>query len=116
MQNLGPLARVRPRWRTGRRVLIVALTAMLAVTGLTSAAQATSAGHVTSTAHPAGIQWGKCADPGLTNAGAVCGFVTVPLDYDHPRGATIQIAVSMVAHTVPDSQYQGVMLVNPGGP
>jgi len=46
----------------------------------------------------------------------VCGFVTVPLDYRKPKGAKIQLAVSMVKHTVPDSQYQGIMLMNPGGP
>src|SRR5262249_31110923 len=28
----------------------------------------------------------------------------------------IQLAVSMVRHTTPDPQYQGIMLVNPGGP
>ena len=33
-----------------------------------------------------------------------------------PRGAKIQIAVDRVKHKVPDAQYQGVMLTNPGGP
>ena len=33
------------------------------------------------------------------------------------RGGTkIQLAVSRVRHTVPDDEYQGIMLVNPGGP
>jgi pimeloyl-ACP methyl ester carboxylesterase len=42
--------------------------------------------------------------------------LTVPLDYDRPDGASIQIAVSRVRHTSPASQFQGVILVNPGGP
>ncbi|MBO0866908.1 MAG: alpha/beta fold hydrolase, partial [Mycobacterium sp.] len=40
----------------------------------------------------------------------------VPLDYSHPHGRKIQLAVSRVRHTVSASKYQGVMLVNPGGP
>src|SRR3989440_1128885 len=62
------------------------------------------------------IAFGTCDDPGLAQAGAQCGFLSVPMDYDHPRGTKIQIAVSRIKHTVPDSQYQGIMLVNPGGP
>ena len=62
------------------------------------------------------VNWGNCTDPVLVQANAQCGFVTVPLDYANPGGTTISIAVSRVRHTVPDSQYQGVVLVNPGGP
>ncbi|WP_166659528.1 alpha/beta hydrolase [Labedaea rhizosphaerae] len=62
------------------------------------------------------IQWGPCASRTLTQAGAQCAMVSVPLDYRHPDGARIKLAVSRVKHTVPDSKYQGVMLVNPGGP
>ena len=62
------------------------------------------------------VDWQACSDPTLQSFGAVCGTVTVPVDYSKPHGKKIQLAVSMVRHTVPDSQYQGVMLVNPGGP
>ena len=58
----------------------------------------------------------KCSDPTLQHYGAQCGFVVVPLDYNNPHGQKIELAVSRVEHTVPKSQYQGVMLVNPGGP
>jgi pimeloyl-ACP methyl ester carboxylesterase len=85
------------------------------VAGLSTGASATPSAPAAGRA-PAGIQWGDCSDPGLQDAGAVCGFLSVPLDYARPHGAQIQIAVSMVRHTTPDSQYQGVMLVNPGGP
>jgi pimeloyl-ACP methyl ester carboxylesterase len=65
---------------------------------------------------PPPIQWGACADPNLRQAGATCGDLVVPLDYAHPDGAKITLAVSRVLHTSPDAAYQGVMLTNPGGP
>ena len=40
----------------------------------------------------------------------------MPLDYAHPGGAKIQLAVSMVRHTTSGAKYQGIMLTNPGGP
>ncbi|WP_431902354.1 alpha/beta hydrolase [Amycolatopsis thermoflava] len=63
---------------------------------------------------PAPISWGACGSAGLARAGAECGFLEVPLDYRDPAGAKISLAVSRVRHTSAD--YQGVMLVNPGGP
>ncbi|RLV48680.1 alpha/beta hydrolase [Nocardioides mangrovicus] len=67
---------------------------------------------------PPPISFGPCGDdqPGLQRVGAQCGLLTVPLDYANPTGAKIQLAVSRLAHTVPDAQSQGIMLVNPGGP
>ena len=65
---------------------------------------------------PPPIRWGTCADPNLRQAGATCGDLVVPLDYAHPDGAKITLAVSRVLHTSPDAAYQGVMLANPGGP
>ena len=60
------------------------------------------------------IDWGKCANPALTARKAQCGFLEVPLDYADPTGRKIKLAVSRIKHTAAD--YQGVMLVNPGGP
>ncbi|MEV0704492.1 alpha/beta hydrolase [Saccharopolyspora sp. NPDC050389] len=65
---------------------------------------------------PAPVQWGQCEDANLQKAGAECGMVTVPMDYADPAGEQVSLAVSRIKHTVPDDQYQGVMLVNPGGP
>lgn len=62
------------------------------------------------------ITWGECTDDTLIGFGAECGTLSVPLDYSRPKGDKIQLAVSRVRHTVPDDQYQGIMLVNPGGP
>ena len=49
-------------------------------------------------------------------AHAQCGDLQVPLDYTHPDGQQISLAVSRVMHTSSAADYQGVMLVNPGGP
>ena len=65
---------------------------------------------------PSSIDWGPCDDAFLDEIGAVCGTLAVPMDYARPHGPTVQLALSMVRHTVPDSRYQGIMLVNPGGP
>jgi pimeloyl-ACP methyl ester carboxylesterase len=62
------------------------------------------------------IDFGRCQDASLRHAGARCGYLKVPLDYSHPNGATIRLAVSRIRHTVAASRYQGVMLLNPGGP
>jgi pimeloyl-ACP methyl ester carboxylesterase len=94
--------------------LVAVLAAAGVVAGVVAFAPAAAAGP-TATAEP-GISWGTCTDPVLTKANAQCAMLTVPLDYANPSGPTIQLAVSRVRHTSPDAQYQGVMLVNPGGP
>jgi len=65
---------------------------------------------------PPAVSWGACDIPRLVQEGAQCGFVVVPLDYDRPSGTKIKLAVSRIKHKSPDSQAQGPMLVNPGGP
>ncbi len=45
-----------------------------------------------------------------------CASLQVPLDYSHPSGRKITLALSMVPATAPASQRQGDLLVNPGGP
>jgi pimeloyl-ACP methyl ester carboxylesterase len=73
--------------------------------------------HPSSTGYtPPPIQWGECPTASLQNAGATCGMLTVPLDYNKPRGTKIQLAVSRIAHKTSDADAQGPMLVNPGGP
>jgi len=78
----------------------------------TSAASTASA--AASSYTPAAPVWGACSSDGLKEAKAQCAKITVPLDYGHPSGTKIKIAVSRVLHTT--KKYQGVMLVNPGGP
>jgi len=79
--------------------------------GIPSAAQAHSG---TPSYTPPPVAWGTCTNPTLKARGAECGFVIVPLDYAHPSGTKIKIAISRVTHK--SANYQGVMLVNPGGP
>jgi pimeloyl-ACP methyl ester carboxylesterase len=74
-----------------------------------SAAAATSVPPV----HPAPLSWHSCPAQG---ARAQCASLRVPLDYRHPGGRMIALALSRVPATAPPSQQQGVLLVNPGGP
>jgi pimeloyl-ACP methyl ester carboxylesterase len=73
-------------------------------------ARAVAAG---SRAPVAPVAWVPCDDPVLE--GLDCATVAVPLDYDRPRGATIEIALARAAATSPDQRI-GSIFVNPGGP
>jgi pimeloyl-ACP methyl ester carboxylesterase len=97
-----------------RRLLAVATTIAVVVTGAV-ATDASAAPARVPAASPL-IKWTRCADATLSARKAQCGFLAVPLDYTKPAGDTIQLAVSRIRHTVPEAQYQGIMLVNPGGP
>ncbi|MFF0816961.1 alpha/beta hydrolase [Rhodococcus sp. NPDC003318] len=62
------------------------------------------------------VQWGSCADfatDGPLPGRLECAYVTVPVDYDDPTGATAQIAISRRAAS---GDRIGSLLVNPGGP
>lgn len=93
------------------------LAAVIAAAALIGAAVAAIAPAAAAPKAPrAAIGWGRCDDHGLRNAGARCAMLDVPLDYANPGGTKIQIALSRIKHTTSDAKYQGVMLVNPGGP
>jgi len=95
------------------------LIVVLAVAGVTVGGTALALPPVAATAAAspsARISWGTCSDPNLKQMHAQCGFLKVPLDYRHPNGAKISLAVSRIKHTSPASQYQGIILTNPGGP
>jgi pimeloyl-ACP methyl ester carboxylesterase len=71
-----------------------------------------------SAAYGTSIVWGKCPAPPAGNKldpRQTCGTVNVPLDYRHPDGKQITIAVSRIPATDP-AKRRGVMLLNPGGP
>jgi pimeloyl-ACP methyl ester carboxylesterase len=87
-----------------RRLATIAACAVGALIPVTSAQAATP------------LSWAPCADPGLAQAHLECATLQVPLDHARPTGPTIAIALSRLRHTVPGSRYQGVVLVNPGGP
>ncbi|MFC4048231.1 alpha/beta hydrolase [Actinomadura syzygii] len=59
------------------------------------------------------VRWAACPDQDLAKAGLSCADISVPLDYRHPRGRTIKVAVSRLAATRPDRL--GVLLHGTGG-
>src|SRR5690348_3732362 len=95
-------------------LVVTSLAAGAANGAVTHPASATVRAEATDSYTPPPITWGRCKDQTLRQHGAQCGFLTVPLDYANPTGTTIKLAVSRIQHTA--KRYQGVMLVNPGGP
>ncbi|WP_394428121.1 alpha/beta hydrolase [Streptomyces sp. SGAir0957] len=97
--------------------------AALALTALPATApQAHAAADPLARYHQQRLDWKSCVlDPDdatgkeLEQAGAECADVTVPLDYDAPRGRTITVAVSRIRAT--DTAHRvGPLLLNGGGP
>ncbi|MFI8519645.1 alpha/beta hydrolase [Streptomyces sp. NPDC085481] len=58
------------------------------------------------------LAWTGCATK--TYPKLQCATLKVPLNHDVPRGRSITLALTRVAHTA--KRYQGPLLVNPGGP
>jgi pimeloyl-ACP methyl ester carboxylesterase len=98
------------------RTLLAAAATIALVAGGATAACGTEAELPRGAPGYTPISWGQCENVGLQARKAECGFLIVPLDHSAPAGETIKLAVSRIRHTVPDDKYQGVMLVNPGGP
>jgi pimeloyl-ACP methyl ester carboxylesterase len=59
------------------------------------------------------LHWRQCTVSGFA---VQCASLAVPLDYRHPSGRKITLALSMVPATAPADKQQGDLLVNPGGP
>ncbi|HYO40488.1 MAG TPA: alpha/beta hydrolase [Nocardioidaceae bacterium] len=102
--------------RTAAIVACLALGATGLAPGPSATATPTRPAHHKPGYTPPPLKWGECVDEDLVTVGAECADLVVPLDYAHPRGRTITLAVSRVVHTSPDADHQGPMLVNPGGP
>lgn len=101
-----------------RRIISATIALSVSVVFLVVVAGASAATGRDATADDASaasaIAWGPCSEADLQQAGAQCGYVSVPVDYSDPDGPQIQLAVSRIEHT--SSDYQGVILTNPGGP
>ena len=95
-------------------VAAMAVATALAIAGCTSGSSSSAA---STGAVPAGsasaVSWHSCTEQG---ASMLCGSLQVPLDYSHPNGRKITLALSEVPATAPAAKRQGVLLVNPGGP
>ena len=113
-----------PRWPgrafpRGNITRTAALTCAVALTlaGCTSAASGTGSppprAPASAPAPASRLDWHPCTVGG---AGLQCASLAVPLDYRHPAGRKITLALSMVPATAPPDKRQGDLLVNPGGP
>jgi pimeloyl-ACP methyl ester carboxylesterase len=85
----------------------VGLSVLLGVSPAEARSRATAA------APPSTVAWTPCTGD---LAGLECAKISVPLDYGRPHGTTIKLAVTRKAHTVSADKYQGILLLNPGGP
>jgi pimeloyl-ACP methyl ester carboxylesterase len=101
-----------------KRLVVLAAAASTGVAGLGAAPLVAQA----STAKAPAVSWGACSNETIAfyesifGVTAECGSLKVPLDYRHPRGKKITLALSRVRHTGTAAQYKGALVVNPGGP
>ncbi|HYV77227.1 MAG TPA: alpha/beta fold hydrolase, partial [Streptosporangiaceae bacterium] len=96
-----------------------ALACAIAAAGCTSGGSAAPGGPASPPATSAAtgqageLHWHSCPIP---PAEMRCASLQVPVDYRHPAGRKITLAVSEMPATAPAAQQQGYLLVNPGGP
>ncbi len=94
-----------------------AVACALAIGGCTSGGPVgpapSSAAATAGPAQPSTLHWHSCSVQG---APMRCASLRVPLDYRHPAGRKIVLALSEVPATAPRDRQQGDLLVNPGGP
>jgi pimeloyl-ACP methyl ester carboxylesterase len=95
-----------------KRLVVITAVAGVGIAGTAAAVTA----QAQTTAPAAGkIAWAKCASDDPDLAKSECAQVSVPLDYRHPNGKKISVAVSRLKHT-DTKNYKGVLFANPGGP
>ncbi|HEU5158379.1 MAG TPA: alpha/beta hydrolase [Streptosporangiaceae bacterium] len=102
-----------------KRVVVIGAAAGLGLAGLGltgSAGAGTAAPAAPAKAAAGSLSWAPCTDESLEGLGLECATLRVPLDYRKPHGRQITLALSRAKHTGTADQYQGAMLVNPGGP
>ncbi len=103
--------------RSTRRIVVSGAATLALAAALLPAPTASAGAPATPAPAAAGtLEWGECEDADLTDAGAECGMVRVPLNHAKPGGRTIEIAVSRIAATATGADHLGPMLSNPGGP
>ena len=88
--------------------------ALVAPLGVPTAVAAPAVAQATpASAAQSAIAWEPCPLPELPTR--ECAALVVPLDYDEPDGATIDVAVARAPATDPDGRI-GSLVLNPGGP
>jgi pimeloyl-ACP methyl ester carboxylesterase len=99
--------------------VLAALVAVLAATLLTVPASAgavpSSSTSGTGSAAVPRLDWGSCAAEGQGLEAFQCTTAVVPLDYDHPKGRQITLALARLPASDP-SRRIGSLFLNPGGP
>ena len=60
------------------------------------------------------LVWRQCSNLELDYYGLECAVLSVPLDYSHPLGDKVTLALTRKRYT--SASYKGVLLTNPGGP
>src|SRR5580704_14285372 len=111
--------------RPGRLAMIAAAVgAAISITAAACSATGSPGGSLATGGGPAGtgasagtgagarLSWHSCTQVPRMQ----CARLRVPLDYRHPDGRKITLALSEMPATAPAGQRQGVLLVNPGGP
>src|SRR6516164_7100743 len=110
-------ARALPRGRAPLTAAALACAAAMlaACTSATSSAPDApkATGSAAQASAPQRLNWQPCT---VSGASMQCASLAVPLDYRHPSGRKITLALSMVPATAPVDKQQGDLLVNPGGP
>lgn len=97
----------RARTRTGLGIVLSLLGTLVLSVVVTSPAEASPAGPPVPT-----LDWRGC---GEGFPGKLCATARVPLDYDDPRGRTVELALAKVPASDPDRRI-GTVFINPGGP
>ncbi|MFC7645630.1 alpha/beta fold hydrolase [Streptosporangium lutulentum] len=90
-------------------VLITVLLALLLP--LLAAPPTAAASAIAPPAASAAITWTPCAE----NSAVECGTLTLPVDWNIPRGETFELALARRKATDPAARI-GSLVVNPGGP
>ncbi|WP_442818152.1 hypothetical protein [Streptomyces sp. NBC_01727] len=97
------------------RALLLVLSANAVATSLTAAtAPAAQAAAAKSGVSVPALTWQPCVQPGGP-AGQECADLPVPLDYAHPAGPQLTLAVSRLRSDRPEARH-GTLIVIPGGP
>ncbi len=102
-----------------KRVVVIGAAVGLGLAGLGltgSAGAGTAAPAAPAKIAASSLSWAPCTDESLEGLGLECASLQVPLDYRNPHGQKITLALSRAKHTGTAAQFQGEMLVNPGGP
>ena len=110
------LARALPHGRATLTALCCAVAMLAGCTSVSSSAPdapKAAGGAAAKASAPQQLNWQPCT---VSGASMQCASLAVPLDYRHPSGRKITLALSMVPATAPQAERQGDLLVNPGGP